>query len=183
MDVHTPERRSHNMSRIRSRDTKPEMVLRRALHARGLRYRLHVRSLPGTPDLVFPRRRAVILVHGCFWHGHDCPMFRLPGTRTDFWRQKINGNVARDRRSAGALAELGWRQLTVWECALRGRARLPVDEVAALAAGFVSGEDAILEVSGDWASVEPAPALNAEPELKVRPRPSINEAAAGGETQ
>lgn len=183
MDVHTPERRSHNMSRIRSRDTMPEMVLRRALHARGLRYRLHVRGLPGTPDLVFPRRRAVVFVHGCFWHGHDCPMFRLPNTRTDFWRQKIEGNVARDRRSAEVLKELGWRQLTIWECALRGRAKLPVDNVAAFVARFVSGEDAMLKVLGDWASVENRPGASSRQRVQVRPAPSIGEVATGGDTQ
>lgn len=88
-DVLTPEQRRLNMSRIRGRDTKPELLLRRGLHARGLRFRLHRKDLPGCPDLVFPRFRVTVFVHGCFWHGHECPMFKWPGTRTDFWRRKM----------------------------------------------------------------------------------------------
>ncbi len=98
VDVLTSEQRSFNMSRIRGRDTKPELTLRRGLHSLGLRFRLHRRDLPGRPDLVFASRRAVVFVHGCFWHGHDCPMCRLPATRPDFWATKIAGNRARDRR-------------------------------------------------------------------------------------
>lgn len=139
MDVLTPEQRWHNMSRIRGKDTKPEMLLRRGLHAMGLRYRLHVRDLPGRPDLVFPRHRAVILVHGCFWHGHDCPLFRLPATRPEFWAAKIAGNRTRDQRTAGALHAAGWRVLTVWECCLKGPGRWPLDEVLRECAAFVRG--------------------------------------------
>src|SRR5688500_15794308 len=97
-DVLTPEQRRLNMSRVRGKDTKPEMLLRRGLHACGLRYRLHPKDVPGRPDLVFPRHGAVILVHGCFWHGHDCPLFKWPATRAEFWRKKIEGNRARDAR-------------------------------------------------------------------------------------
>lgn len=117
------------MSGIRSTDTKPEMMLRRGLHRRGLRFRLHDRSLPGTPDLVFPGRRAVLFAHGCFWHGHDCHLFRLPATRADFWAAKIARNRANDDRAVSRLVDEGWRVGTVWECALRGRSRLPEDEV------------------------------------------------------
>jgi DNA mismatch endonuclease (patch repair protein) len=123
VDVLSAQQRSFNMSRIRGRDTKPELLLRRGLHARGFRFRLHRRDLPGRPDLVFPGRRAVIFVHGCFWHGHDCPMCQLPATRADFWRKKIEGNRARDQAAASALAAAGWRVLIVWECAVRGPAR------------------------------------------------------------
>lgn len=133
-DVLTTEQRRLNMSRIRGRDTKPELLLRRGLHARGLRFRLHRRDLPGRPDLVFPRFRAVIFVHGCFWHGHDCPMFKWPSTRTEFWRKKITGNQERDRNAVNALLRDHWRVLEIWECALRGLRRLAehtvVDEVA-----------------------------------------------------
>lgn len=108
VDVLTPEQRQLNMSRIRGRDTKPEMLIRRGLHARGLRYRLQDRSLPGRPDLVFPRHHAVILVHGCFWHGHDCPMFRLPATRREFWSAKIESNRNRDVKAHDALLCLDW---------------------------------------------------------------------------
>ena len=122
-DVLTTEQRQFNMSRIRGRDTKPEMFIRKGLHARGLRYRLQDRKLPGRPDLVFPRHCAVILVHGCFWHGHDCAMFRLPATRTAFWEDKITTNRKRDANAHQALLALGWRVLTVWECSLKGPAR------------------------------------------------------------
>lgn len=128
-DVLTPEQRRLNMSRIHGKDTKPEMLLRRGLHARGFRFRLHRRGLPGCPDLVFPKFRAVIFVHGCFWHGHGCPMFKLPATRTEFWVAKIAANQVRDARALEEIAEAGWRALVIWECALRGSARRPLEEV------------------------------------------------------
>jgi DNA mismatch endonuclease (patch repair protein) len=102
----------------------PGGALRHGLHARGLRYRLHRKDLPGRPDLVFPRYRAAILVHGCLWHGHDCPLFKWPATRREFWQAKIEGNRARDARDLAGLAAAGWRVLVVWECALKGPARL-----------------------------------------------------------
>ncbi len=120
-DVHTAATRSRNMAAVRGKDTKPELLIRRGLHGLGFRYRLQAKDLPGKPDLVLPKHRAVIFVHGCFWHGHDCPMFRLPGTRTQFWDQKISSNRERDRRNLIALGEAGWRTGIVWECALRGR--------------------------------------------------------------
>jgi DNA mismatch endonuclease, patch repair protein len=153
MDVHTPAQRSHNMRRIRGRDTKPELLLRRGLHAAGLRFRLHARQLPGRPDLVFPARRAVILVHGCFWHGHSCPMFRLPTTRPEFWANKIGENRARDVRTKTALHAASWRTLIVWECALRGPARQPLAQVIVEAADFVRSETSEGEISGGWPSM------------------------------
>jgi DNA mismatch endonuclease (patch repair protein) len=114
------------MSGIRARDTQPEMQLRKALHARGLRYRLHDTRLPGKPDLVFPKWRAVVFVHGCFWHGHGCRLFKWPATRAEWWRAKIGTNMARDVRNQDALTAMGWRALVVWECDLRGS----VSEVA-----------------------------------------------------
>lgn len=117
------------MAGIRSTNTKPEMMLRLALHAAGFRYRLHDRRLPGRPDMVFPRRRAVLFAHGCFWHGHDCHLFRLPGTRPEFWREKIDRNRERDMVAESALSALGWRCGVVWECALRGRTAIPISDV------------------------------------------------------
>ena len=111
------------MAAIRGSHTKPELLIRRALHAAGLRYRLHVKDLPGKPDLVFPRYKAVIFVHGCFWHRHDCHLFRWPATGQDFWREKIGRNVVNDQRATATLLEAGWRVATVWECALKGRTR------------------------------------------------------------
>ena len=117
--------RSRMMAGIGSRNTVPELVLRRALHAHGLRYRLHDRKLPGTPDLVFPRFRAVCFVHGCFWHRHaGCPYATTPTTREEFWRAKFHANVERDQRNRRDLFEAGWRVAIVWECALRKRGQL-----------------------------------------------------------
>jgi DNA mismatch endonuclease (patch repair protein) len=128
------------MSRIRGKDTKPELVLRRGLHAKGLRYRLHRKDLPGRPDMVFPRFHAAILVHGCFWHGHDCPLFKLPATRRDFWQAKIEGNRARDNRDYIQLTTKGWRVLVVWECALKGPRRLPFDPMLADVLCWLAGD-------------------------------------------
>lgn len=148
MDVLTTEQRRLNMSRIRGKDTKPEMLLRRGLHAVGLRFRLHAARLPGKPDMVFPKYRAVILVHGCFWHGHDCPLFRMPATRPEFWAKKISGNRERDVRTAKALQRAGWRLLTVWECSLKGPTRRPVPEVIDYCATFIRGEVLEAELAG-----------------------------------
>ena len=105
------------MAQVRSRDTAPEMAVRRALHAAGYRYRLHRRDLPGSPDIVLPKHRLVVQVHGCFWHGHDCSRGdRLPSTNTDYWRAKIQRNRRRDHMATEALAEAGWRVVTIWEC-------------------------------------------------------------------
>jgi DNA mismatch endonuclease, patch repair protein len=119
VDTLSPEDRSRRMSAIRSGNTKPEMVVRRLLHGLGYRYRLHRRDLPGTPDLVFPSRRCVVFVHGCFWHRHeDCRLARLPKSRVEFWETKLEGNRQRDQRKVRELVESGWRVLIVWECEL-----------------------------------------------------------------
>lgn len=116
-DVFDEEKRSQVMAKVRGKDTRPEPAVRRFLHSRGLRFRLHRRDLPGRPDLVFPSRRLVVLVHGCFWHQHPgCKRARLPATRAEFWRGKLEANVERDARALAALAEAGWTVLVVWEC-------------------------------------------------------------------
>lgn len=107
------------MAGIRSKNTKPEMVVRRFLHGQGYRYRLHRKDLPGTPDLVLPKYQAVIFVHGCFWHGHDCRYYRLPKTRTAFWAEKIAGNRSRDEKNQRLLEAEGWRVVVVRECEIR----------------------------------------------------------------
>lgn len=117
------------MSGIRSRDTKPELTVRKALHAMGFRYRISDASLAGKPDLVFPKYNAVIFVHGCFWHGHDCHLFKWPSTRQEFWKDKIEKNRVRDAMTEKALLEAGWRILTVWECALKGKNKVPFDNL------------------------------------------------------
>lgn len=116
------------MAAIRSKDTKPEVRLRKALHALGFRYRLHVRDMPGTPDMFLRSHNAAIFFNGCFWHGHCCALFRLPGTRREFWEAKISRNRARDAIVREELDGIGCRHLTVWECALRGPGRLGYDE-------------------------------------------------------
>jgi DNA mismatch endonuclease (patch repair protein) len=121
-DVHTKEQRSKNMAAIKGKNTKPEMLVRRFLHANGYRYKLHDKNLPGRPDIVLPKYKTVIFVHGCFWHGHKgCRYFVVPKTRTDWWLAKINGNVANDKRQITALRKLGWKVITLWECDLKSR--------------------------------------------------------------
>jgi len=126
MDKLAPAARSRNMSRIRSRDTAPELVVRRYLHSQGLRFRLHLRQLPGKPDLVFGRRRACVFVHGCFWHGcpHCVDGSRLVKSNTSYWSEKVRGNRARDERHRTALEKDGWTVLVVWECEIRRPGRL-----------------------------------------------------------
>ncbi|MBE7459622.1 MAG: DNA mismatch endonuclease Vsr [Zoogloeaceae bacterium] len=147
-DVISAEERSRLMSRIRSKDTGPELLVRRLLHGRGFRYRLHVREMPGKPDLVFPKYHAAIFVSGCFWHGHDCPLFRLPGTRQDFWRDKIERNRANDLRTVERLSSSGWRILTVWECALRGKSEEDVGRVADCIVAWLQTGTAGNEITG-----------------------------------
>lgn len=132
-DTLTPERRSWNMSRIRGRDTGPERRLRSLLHRSGFRFRLHDRRLAGRPDILLPRYRAAVFVHGCFWHRHPgCRYATTPATRPEFWRDKFEGNVRRDARNREALEKAGWRVITVWECDLK------VDPDAVL--GLVRGQ-------------------------------------------
>ena len=118
-DNHTPEQRSYNMSRIRSKGTKPEETLRKALFSKGYRYRKNDRKLPGCPDIVLPKYKTVIFVHGCFWHMHDCNRFRWPATNKEYWIPKLTSNAERDKCNQEALEALGWQVLTVWECELK----------------------------------------------------------------
>lgn len=132
------------MSGIRGKDTKPEVALRKALHRRGLRYKLHDRSLPGRPDLVFPSRNAVVLVNGCFWHAHEgCPYFKLPATRQEFWRDKLLTNRERDQRNLGRLEDAGWRVAVVWECATRKDFDSTVDRLD----GWLRGSDTRVDLA------------------------------------
>ena len=119
-DVHSKATRSYNMSRIKGKDTKPEMLVRRYLHAHGYRYRLHVKGLPGKPDIVLPKYKTVILIHGCFWHGHEgCKYATIPKTKTEWWQNKIDGNISNDVRAAESLEKLGWNIITIWTCELK----------------------------------------------------------------
>lgn len=136
------------MRAIRGRDTGPELTLRRALHAAGLRYRLHQRGLPGRPDLVFPRFRAVVFVHGCFWHMHGCHAFKIPETRQDFWIAKLEGNRVRDVDQRSQLAAMRWRVGVVWECAIAGKYRRSIDEVVGHVHSWLESEELSLTLSG-----------------------------------
>jgi DNA mismatch endonuclease (patch repair protein) len=116
----TPEERSRHMSKIRGKDTKPEMVVRRFLHLNGFRYRLHDKSLPGRPDIKLPKYNAVIFIHGCFWHGHsDCRIYQMPKSRVAFWSKKITTNAERDKKGVATLREMGWKVFILWECELK----------------------------------------------------------------
>jgi DNA mismatch endonuclease (patch repair protein) len=132
MDTLSPERRSALMKRVRRSDTKPEVTLRRELHRLGFRYVIGDKRLPGTPDLAFPKYKAVVFVHGCFWHGHLCRQGREPSSNVDYWAPKIAANRARDARKEQALRDRGWRVFTVWECELKAVSLLAtVDRLAA----------------------------------------------------
>ena len=147
-DIVDPETRSRMMSGIRSKNTRPEMLVRRGLHRMGFRFRLHSSGVPGRPDLVLPRYRAAIYVHGCFWHGHDCHLFKLPSTRADFWRSKIARNVERDQEVRATSREEGWRRLVIWECALKGKWRLDFDAVLFRAGRWIRGSETEAEIAG-----------------------------------
>lgn len=138
MDTLSPRERSARMAKVRGKGSKPEMLVRRLVHAMGFRYRLHDRRLPGSPDLVFPKLRKAVFVHGCFWHRHPdihCKLARMPKTRLDFWRPKLQGNRERDLRHEGQLEALGWQIFVVWECQMRDKEQLENDLRAFLTKG------------------------------------------------
>ncbi|HST91628.1 MAG TPA: very short patch repair endonuclease [Brevundimonas sp.] len=148
-DVVDPATRSRMMSGIRGKNTKPELMIRKALHARGFRYRLHC-DLRGKPDICLPKHRAAIFVHGCFWHGHDCHLFKWPKTRPEFWRQKIERNQAVDEAAVGSLLAEGWRVAVIWECAIKGRAgAVKLPSVVEAVANWLVGERPVLQIGGD----------------------------------
>ena len=148
MDIVCTETRSRLMSGIRNKNTKPEILIRKTLHTLGFRYRLHVKDLPGKPDIVLPKYKAVIQINGCFWHGHDCHLFKWPATRKEFWEEKITGNRDRDTKNNAALERLGWKILVIWECAVRGKHRLPLEQVASLMETWLQVGDVSLELTG-----------------------------------
>lgn len=136
------------MAAIKGSHTRPELVIRKAMHAAGLRYRLHVKDLPGKPDLVFPRHRAAVFVNGCFWHQHECHLFKWPATRQDFWKEKISRNVLNDERAVKELRKDGWRIAVIWECALKGRTRLDFDETMQRLAAWIKSSEETITIRG-----------------------------------
>jgi DNA mismatch endonuclease (patch repair protein) len=147
-DVVDSRTRSRMMSGIRSKNTNPELLIRRGLHARGFRFRLHDKRLPGKPDLVLPKYSAVIFVHGCFWHRHDCHLFKWPKTRREFWHKKLLRNQEKDVESYASLKKDGWYILTIWECALKGRTRKPLDKVLDMAADWLMSGQRDRQIKG-----------------------------------
>jgi DNA mismatch endonuclease (patch repair protein) len=147
-DVHDVATRSRNMAAVRGADTKPELLIRKGLHREGFRFRLHGRDLPGRPDIVLPKHGAALFLHGCFWHRHNCHLFRFPATREEFWRAKLDGNAARDLRARDRLREGGWRVGVVWECSIRGRGRTSVDQVVNRLAKWLRSGKGDIEISG-----------------------------------
>lgn len=131
-DVHTPAQRSYNMSRIRSKDTAPEVRLRSLLHQSGLRFRLHGKDLPGRPDIVLPGAKVAVFVHGCFWHRHQgCRYSSMPSSNVDFWEQKFGRTVERDQENIQSLGDLGWEVIVAWECQVKGDPSELVDRIRA----------------------------------------------------
>lgn len=137
------------MRRVRAAHTKPEMIVRRLLHAAGFRFRLHPKHLPARPDIALPKWNVVLFVHGCFWHGHGCHLFRQPATRPEFWAKKIAATKARDAAAVRRLLDRGWRVGVVWECALRGRDRLAPPHLRDELRTFICNEEPHIEVSSD----------------------------------
>lgn len=149
MDIVQSEIRSRMMSGIRGKNTKPELLIRKALHHRGFRFRLYDKSLPGKPDIVLPKYHAVIQIQGCFWHGHDCHLFKWPSSRPEFWREKISGNQQRDSRNLQVMKDLGWRVLLIWECALKGKQSLPFEQLIELVENWLLVGNQFIEIKGD----------------------------------
>lgn len=146
-DIVSKKKRSEMMSGIQSKDTKPELKIRSALHKLGFRYKLYDKTLPGKPDLVFPKYNAVILIHGCFWHLHDCHLFKWPSTRPAFWKEKITGNKQRDKKNIQLLNENGWRILVIWECAMKGKHKLDFETTIQSISEWLNGSDDFTEIT------------------------------------
>ena len=147
-DIVDAATRSRMMAGIRGRNTRPELAVRSILHRRGFRYGLHSSRVPGKPDMLLPAHNAAVFVHGCFWHGHDCRFFRLPETRPEFWKDKIDSNRKRDLVVKNLLSEMGWRQLIIWECAIRGQDKDAIERVAKKAETFLRSRRPSLEIRG-----------------------------------
>jgi DNA mismatch endonuclease, patch repair protein len=146
VDVVSPEKRSQMMAGIRGKNTKPELMVRKALHRLGFRYVLHDKRLPGKPDIVLPRHKVAIYVHGCFWHGHDCSLFKWPASRPDFWESKIERNKELDAVAESAVLADGWRCAIVWECALKGRRKRGLGAVIEACVRWISSDEPRIEI-------------------------------------
>lgn len=148
MDVVDKQKRSSMMAGIKGKDTKAEISVRKGLHKIGFRYQLHRKDLPGKPDLVFPKFQAVILINGCFWHAHNCHLFKWPSSRPEFWQEKISSNKVRDKINIEKLTSLGWKVLVIWECSLKGKTRRDLNEVIHTAANWLQYDSQNAEIEG-----------------------------------
>ncbi len=148
MDVVNKQKRSEMMSGIKGKDTRGELAIRKGLHKLGFRYQLHRKDLPGKPDLVFPKYNAVIFVNGCFWHAHNCHLFKWPSSRPEFWQEKISNNKIRDTNNLNKYIDIGWKVLTIWECSLKGKTRRNLNEVINTAANWLLYDSQNAEIEG-----------------------------------
>jgi len=147
-DIVSKKKRSEMMSGIKGKNTKPELKIRSALHKLGYRYKLYDKKLPGKPDLVFPKYNAVIFIHGCFWHLHNCHLFKWPSTRPEFWKEKITGNKERDEKNLQALKEMNWRILIIWECALKGKNKFDFGTTIKSISDWLKSSNQYAEITG-----------------------------------
>ncbi|MDD3013714.1 MAG: very short patch repair endonuclease [Candidatus Gastranaerophilales bacterium] len=147
-DIVTPEKRSKMMAGIKGKDTKPEKIIRKGLFARGYRYKLHDKTLPGKPDIIFPKKKILIFVHGCFWHKHNCHLFKWPSSRQDFWKEKIEGNYKRDKENIKTLENAEWRVLIIWECALKGKTKLSEDDALNSIEDWIKSNTKEMQITG-----------------------------------
>lgn len=171
-DVVDKATRSRMMSGIKGKNTRPEKYVRSLLHAAGHRFRLHRKDLPGTPDIILSKHRAALFVNGCFWHGHDCHLFRWPATRAAFWHGKISRNIARDLKNEASLASMGWRIGIVWECALKGALRLPSDVLSCQLTEFLKGQERTAWIAAVNGDVDRRVRSNSDPQAVLRQNPT-----------
>ncbi|PID42533.1 MAG: very short patch repair endonuclease [Proteobacteria bacterium] len=148
IDIVSSEKRSRMMAGIKGKNTRPELAIRSRLHRLGFRFRIHDNRLPGKPDIVLKKYHAVIFVHGCFWHRHGCHLFKWPKTRPEFWEKKINSNAENDQKVLHSLSVRGWRVCIVWECAIKGSRKKPIEDVADTISEWLAGGEYLLEISG-----------------------------------
>ena len=151
VDVVSSSKRSEMMSGIRGKDTRPELLIRHGLFKRGFRFRVHVSKLPGKPDIVLPKYKAVIFINGCFWHGHGCSLFKWPSTRVDFWRKKIGENTKHDADSLKALKVQKWRILVIWECATKGKGKWPMERLLDMVENWILDGSEYYEIGEQYA--------------------------------
>lgn len=147
VDIVSSEKRSQMMAGIKGKDTKPELLIRKALHKKGFRYRIHDKSLPGKPDIVLPKYKAVIFVHGCFWHAHSCHLFKWPSTKSDFWQAKISRNKELDLINFNKLLDEGWRIGIMWECAVKGKHKHSIEFVTSKITEWLLSDIQVFELS------------------------------------